>query len=557
MKVQYNGHETFINGYEFSKRFSEYGIVKELNADARFEGVAFDELIQNTASGFNEEPVLLSRFCDQDEIEYEGFIFHNQGKFNLNRCIADKQINFKSIIDCIKGTEGNIFNYPASTTERLQGVSQRLFYSESFLYPHDNSLNNLTVDQALALVTIPDNSANGYFIESISITITQDLGGVDPDDDPDLPTDINIAVWYVRLFSPTQINSKWQLLPDTTGYFYTVFPTLIWEAKEIISSQGRFFVYRYRAGKPNLYDNGTISNTIPINNLLEDILNCTGKTLVSNWFGINEDNTNPLNPAYEYADDFCKNIKIAQSYDIIREAAIQDSFGASGDFDVEKLIKDLNNLFNLKIIYDEVNDVVRWEHITYWQSRGLDFEAKNLLYEISDQFEVNKDLVNEEVWSFAQETAREEFYSSKIVYNNRKIEDEPNIIFFKSDLFLSDVFDSLNNDKYELPAYQLLFFLLSTDGNNLIDFNEAFAMRNIVANCHYYNRPSRVGRHDGEGRTFWGFSIGLEGEVKFSSSIKMFDKLNPGNTVVINKGTFQITELKINEQNIVTLQIKK
>ena len=65
-----------------------------------------------------------------------------------------------------------------------------------------------------------------------------------------------------------------------------------------------------------------------------------------------------------------------------------------------------------------------------------------------------------------------------------------------------------------------------------------------------------VGSHDGVITQFSGFSFGLSTEVKFFKSIKTFNKINPGNTILTENGIFVIDELEF-EKETVTAKIRK
>jgi hypothetical protein len=85
------------------------------------------------------------------------------------------------------------------------------------------------------------------------------------------------------------------------------------------------------------------------------------------------------------------------------------------------------------------------------------------------------------------------------------------------------------------------------------------SMRSIVENLHYRNRALKTGLHDNRPVTFSGYSVGLSAEISFFGSFKVFNKINPTNTVKLNvngNGTWLIDEMEIEGKKI-TLKIKK
>ncbi|MFK5283730.1 hypothetical protein ACI3PL_29555, partial [Lacticaseibacillus paracasei] len=77
-----------------------------------------------------------------------------------------------------------------------------------------------------------------------------------------------------------------------------------------------------------------------------------------------------------------------------------------------------------------------------------------------------------------------------------QLNSEINEVQKKSDIFMTDLFGTLNNKNYEADSYKKLFYLLSTDGTNVIGLNSSMSIRSLVENLHYKNRPLKAGLHD-------------------------------------------------------------
>ena len=76
-----------------------------------------------------------------------------------------------------------------------------------------------------------------------------------------------------------------------------------------------------------------------------------------------------------------QDLKIIQSYDIIREGAINDSFWNIRKSKGQKFIESISTMFNLLIINDTVSNVVRIEHVSYFGTKGFNLPptAKNMV----------------------------------------------------------------------------------------------------------------------------------------------------------------------------------
>jgi hypothetical protein len=555
------GVETYIKDYTISKKIDDFGVVVELDTKAIFDrDNGYSLLLENTAQGNTKETATITINCGSEDVEIEGYVLHNEGKVNFKDCRMEKSIKFANPIECIIDKEINIFDYTPSNTQTVQGNLLRQTFTitkTKFIGP--SSVAFPALDEILSYVGgIPDRSADGYYPEHATITVHPRELIIENEYLFHIYT---LSVIYVGAFSATKFSFEWVDSP-LGGYHYTGFPDITFDAPEskiITIGLNIYTSYTNTAGIVLRYKDIPISNTFLVNEIFEDIFSCTGIDLISNFFNINTDNTNPSNFEYEFAAEYLHSMKIAQSFDIIRESAIEDSFGKSGTFSAKQMILEFNKLFNLILIYDSTFDVMRWEHVSYFESKGIDFELQGIQYEFSDDADINKEQINIEAWFMAQPSPTDGFYTTKIDYQNYQLNSEINEVSKKSDKFMTDLFGCLNNVAYEGDAYKKLFFLLSTDGENVIGLNRSMSMRSLVENLHYRNRPLKTGKHDGKSVVFSGYSIGLEAEISFFGSFKVFNKINPTNTVKLNvngNGTWLIDEIEIEDKKI-TLKIKK
>ena len=115
---------------------------------------------------------------------------------------------------------------------------------------------------------------------------------------------------------------------------------------------------------PLIYDNG-----LSFEDVIE-LLNPCDLTVVSNFFWINPDATNPDNAAYTAAAGQVDNLHIWQKSDIKRPATSENATKANLTF--EQLLQFLANTFQVYAYIDGTN--LRIEHISYFEAKtqGLD-----------------------------------------------------------------------------------------------------------------------------------------------------------------------------------------
>lgn len=566
------GLETKVKDYKLSKKFDDFGVIISIDAEAKFDKDGFETLLHKTYEGATEEPTDITIHCGSDEVSFDGFIGHNEGSYNTRHCIATKPLRFYNVYECLKNQVVNIFDYTQNTTSTIQGEIERDFYHHSAKVFIGDYSNPMDIDMILAsLGGITDKTSEGYGIEYIAVSahveyveneVDYGAGGIVIEQ---IYTGhlLEISVWYIRFKSATKLSDDWI---DIGGVWYlnpSFFITWEWrpaQIREMWLNDGFINITYYDAnwygGKLNTYFNTDISNTYSLNEILIDTFVCSGATLVSNFLGINPDGSEPAINEYDFASKYCQNIRIVQSFDIIREGAANDSFGLSGQIDAKDLILDLNRFFNLMLVYDELTNTLRWEHHTYFERKGYDLVASNVDHEVTEELTVNKDTVQREIWVMGAETPSEGFYRSEIDYRNYQLNAEVNEKTKQVRKFLTDVIGTINDEKYNEDRYKKLFYLLSTDGTSMISLNNAFSIRNIVTNLHSRNRPLKNGWLDGNQTLFSGYSVGLSGEVSFFGNIKVFTSLNPGNAIRSNQGTFLIENIEIQKEKI-TVKIKK
>lgn len=561
--------DNYIDKFTLRKSIDNTYAKTEIQAEVIYSGADFETLLTKVATAQGEDTGTITDYCEIDEIEKDILIKHNEGVYDMKRCEAKKKIVFANPLDCIAQSEVNIFDYPSGTTATIPGELQRDSLGNVKTLNLGDESQNYTLDQLISeLGGITNRTASGWVIEYISVTaIPQSTPIDDPvngDYDLYIGHECQLFVSYVRAFSNTQLSSDWiELSPGAWYLNPDYFPPYQWNAPFFneFTIYGEFGIgtqyvqSAWSAGKYQLYKDTLISNTVLLNDVLSGIFSCTGLELVSNFFGINEDGTNPGNKYYDYATKYCQDIKIVQSFDIIRESAIQDSFGISGKIKGKDLLADISQLYNLVVIPDLENNLIRWEHVSYFQTKGFDFSERD---EIDiEPLELSREPLDREVFTMGVQTPTPGFYSITIEYQTTDIYREPAEKPYQVKNIITDVFGTLNNEDYNKPEYEKLFYLLSTDGDNIIGLNNQFSMNTIFKELHDVNRPYKRGTSGDETFEFTGFSIGFETEIKTKTGVKNFDNLWPTMAIKTKYGSFLINEIEYNEKQILTLKVRK
>ena len=587
MRAQFEflNQDVYFDRFTLVKSIDNTFVKSEIQTDLKFTGVDHDYLFRERLAGSDKETGTLTHECENEVFEKDVFISHNEGSFDLKRCITNKKLSFGNPLDCLIGVNRvNIFDYPASATNSIQGTLETEYVRKTvrvnnvaFFDPVIENSGNyiMTLEDALGyLGALEDFSSRGFY-ETYKRISVYPIYGVNGIEQSYLGHAVVATIVWQRITNPTKINEYWLPLPISEGVgFYIQFNNIDWNAPIITpleytidefsvsengdnSGFGLKIPYNdvfYEAGNSRSLKYVAISNTVRLNDVLTGLFTCTGLDLVCNFLGINPDGSEPTNKYYEFATNYCKDVKIVQSYDIIRESALEDSFGKSGFLTGKEMLTDISLFFNMMIVPDLTLGIVRWEHVSYFQTKGYDLTSRTDI-DIAP-LESEKELIDSELFLMAQPTS-DEFYKIKINYNTPDLYKEENEQKYQVKKFLTDVFTTLNNSKFQTSEYESLFFLLSTDGDNIISLNNQFSINSIFRNLHDLNRPYKTGQIGDNYTDFAGFSIGLETTIKFFSSVLTWDNLFPLMSVKTNIGTFKVDTVEANEKGLITLKVKK
>ncbi len=172
--------------------------------------------------------------------------------------------------------------------------------------------------------------------------------------------------------------------------------------------------------------NAQIVNPAPVSNgrALADVLQgavddtgCDFDELISNFFNINPDGTNPSNAAYTFAAANMANVFFFQKSDIVRASASNDAtrfrFSLKEFFEEMKVL----NVF-YSIVVEAGVKKLRIEHYTYWEGgNGIDLTTLDGGKYIvgRDAFQAESEVPNFESFAY-QESFRDKFLTKRITY---------------------------------------------------------------------------------------------------------------------------------------------
>lgn len=208
----------------------------------------------------------------------------------------------------------------------------------------------------------------------------------------------------------------WTLLTDNcpTNSVWVRAPQTIIDnaASTIVEGESYDIYYDVVGGTYTEIDNGVL-----LSDVLKNNLSCTGVTVKSDFFGINEDGTYPSGTVYTEALSNLQSVIIWQKSDVKRPDATENA--TQGAWTYAKLLSSLREQFNVR--WRLSGSTFRIEHVSYFTStNGLDLTAGAYAGRITgfhaysvDQNEVGKT----ERWFFMEDTTVP-FSGTPIYYSN-------------------------------------------------------------------------------------------------------------------------------------------
>ena len=343
---------------------------------------------------------------------------------------------------------------------------------------------------------------------------------------------------YNRIFNPqrgewtictTHIREKWTGGGAPTSYgwsddggdYVRPIPTMLVEQIDNLSSveggnlESTLFFQQY-ARFPDL------SNGLALNDILEGLISerCEYE-VVSNFFGINPDATNPTNEAYNYAIAHLQELMV---FDVNGIRFDQTEAPTNLDYSYKDIWDDLKILFNLQM--REKDGKLYIEHVSYFQDRYmLDLTTDELKKHIHGKWEYEykkEELPRFEEFSYGLEPDGY-FRPLKVMYEGDCVTDEES----KTDsyiikTFVVDVYGVFFENEKETSSYSdEALVLVATnagvinrypvqEGSGAIWANGVLTWSNIFDNLHKWGRKKRTGivqrftGDEGENTQFYG-----------------------------------------------------
>jgi len=262
------------------KKEIDNGFVKEtVNTDLIYLKDDARYLTESAINGDDKETGTISKECGLLTFEKDIFIKHNEGKFDLKNCSAEKKITFANPLDCVASKEINIFDYAGGTTETIQGDSEIktvfkktivnvpfdepiIQNSASYAMPLNEAINYLA-QQFLLIQT--DFSNEGYFVKYRLISIEplyEFYSALDENGNSYYIENYKghelkeIVVWQ-RIKSLIKYSDLWLQIPGETGYYLPLEP-IEFKAPEIFTRYAEgpqitlpYNYVNYKAGTQN------------------------------------------------------------------------------------------------------------------------------------------------------------------------------------------------------------------------------------------------------------------------------------------------------------------
>ena len=191
--------------------------------------------------------------------------------------------------------------------------------------------------------------------------------------------------------------------------------------------------YQVRGNEDFEADNGRL-----LSDIIELVVaQCGTLTLVSNFFNINPDGTEPANTVYAAANTYLDTLAVWQKSDIKRFGDLNNATKLSISW--ADLYENLKNLFNVHIAI--TGTTLRLEHISYFaEVQGLDLTTQKASYLNGTRSYSYDDgsLANVEKFAF-MDSVSDSFNGFDITYSSSCVDPEASAVNYRATLFTTDL----------------------------------------------------------------------------------------------------------------------
>jgi hypothetical protein len=240
--------------------------------------------------------------------------------------------------------------------------------------------------------------------------------------------------------------------------------------------------------------------------VLETLVNECNVTIVSNFFNINPDQTNPDNEIYERAQIEAFNLLIWQKSDIKRPNSFQ---GATiGNMTLKQALE-IVGVFNCSYKVESGN-ILRIEHISYFEGEETEGEDMTTTYpsRVNNRNTYSYDdneLVKYDKFSWMDAVQDRDFKGLDIEYLNDCSENTRTYAFSKISTSMGEILENANNfsdDGFVLASAVLIngdYIVVSDRGkiSNEPKLNAPLSFANLHYNYWRYDRPFAEGNMNG------------------------------------------------------------
>src|SRR5690554_4737259 len=349
--------------------------IKELASELRLQNLAaknifdFDKLYKIVQSKEICEPINLKvdKVCkDGGTTEFfNGYLSIIDGKYDADKCevlIKPRSLDGLSCIVDNWEREHNFFDLGDPVTAvRLEGQVETVECQSIIQNLRDDTfLKEGSIDWQYTSECLPSEAGSIINFYGFSPLKTRmEFGYTGTINEPHKGEWRITTTWvrekWVGFGAPT--TSGW--ITDGSGNYYRTLTTIPVVGNDQQYAQDMTRVFGYL---------NAIGNGRYLNDVLQNLINqgCN-YNIVSNFFGINPDGSQPDNIAYDYALDNTQELILFDKIDA--KTLNPDELGTNKPMTLKALWEDLQTIFNLEMRLDE--GVLRIEHVSYFENKFM------------------------------------------------------------------------------------------------------------------------------------------------------------------------------------------
>lgn len=491
--------------------------------------------------------VIVSKRCNKTDAwvqHYNGYLSMIDGKWDVSHCEVEIPIRPQDQYTCLyENWERNedILKY---YFERYDSRSTIGVIEYKTCYRETEATKLIPPNYAPGCLSIADQVAKKWTLVSWIVNEGESVE----------------TIWAREVFNGSKPGPDW--VDDGGSWVRNV---------EVLEDKNEFFEEGGRLRRKWKIIAYTITNGMKLNDILPEMVarmsQCQYK-LISNFYGIAPDHTNPNNRPYSHAFDHCRNLYLYHKQDI-RLAKGKDESSTKLDISFKRMYENLRSLHNLGFTIDKDTNTIRLEHISYFkEKRMLDLTSSKFIDDIKASWKYTYDkqqLPIRENFKFMEPTSFE-FDAGPIEYEAACSNDQKsaNDITFTADYMVTAVDDIVEHpDKYSEQGIVIiersdLGFIVSGDTfRSGVQRNGNLAWGALQDVYYRFDRPQAQGSMNGQLTNFDSFKrTRKQVPIQIQLCCSDFDQFDPLDLVRTQLGWGEIVSAKYNEpQEVMTLEI--